>query len=157
VPPHLLSCEPDLLLISSGPSKGSPFEMLSKMILRPIDGRDFNGNCRSILITQDLGAELQVYVSNFVPSGADKTAYTWTDDRGTHSMKMPPFCLAATKLDQIIFAMRKYVDDICAKQLYNFGCSDTLIDTFQIALRAPKVLQCAILSFRISLTFYRTL
>lgn len=98
------------LILPEAPSYLSPF--FAERVICLSGFIDPGDQVKSVELTHNLGHNLTVYVSTFVPQiadepGNDKVSHRWTDSVGTHYLKMPPYCLANLKQSKI--NMRQYL------------------------------------------------
>lgn len=89
---------------------------------------------RQIQLAQGMGITLTVLVAIFKPEPGDKTAYTWEDENGAHSMEMPPFLIV--NYQDAMKKMLHYIEESRQNYLdYLLDPSNPILwDTFQIAL-----------------------
>ena len=99
------------------------------------DVLEFCPAVRELQLTQDMGSQVTVYASEFVPIKGDKTAFEWKDAIEKHRHEMPPYCL--TNLEAVKENMQGYVRR--SRDIYLYAALENTNDitwhTISMALR----------------------
>jgi hypothetical protein len=103
---------------------------------------------KTLHLTQDIGGQLEVYVSEFTPLPEDKISYTWKN--GSHTMEMPPYALA--NIEKIRANLLNYINEYSYKYLEDLITLDELLrSTIRVALDYSKLrhVSCSLLTLNL--------
>ncbi|KAK3940279.1 hypothetical protein QBC46DRAFT_127697 [Diplogelasinospora grovesii] len=99
----------EIIFFRKGPAENEPLFPGRKFVLDLIDVSKPDVPVRTLRLTQNLGHELTVYVSEFAPEPSDVLSYKWINARGEEQvMEMPHYCL--TNLDKVMAHMKQYIE-----------------------------------------------
>jgi hypothetical protein len=95
-----------MLIADTGPLQNSPLDQKREAVFELTDMSDRMCPVKTLILQQKFDG-VEVYVSKFKKTPADRTYYEWRSKKGRTRMDMPHYCLA--RIEDITVNLRAYV------------------------------------------------